>query len=325
VGDVVIKIVEKTAAAVDAGPGRSKLRRMKLSRSCRPILALLVIAACERAKRPASSDSTQPGVAVTPESTTATTPSTNWDLSAGPILLIAGETPASANVVAPDPAQAAAVFAGIPRPANVTLFGRSGTVQRAEIPDLSDTSECVVAALDAAPPPRAWNVGLIGGVVAPIGMDSAESISHADSVTLVAGVTRLASTLPNDSAGRFTGLPFVVHAVWRFSIPNGDQVVIGNLSRQINQEATPLQERTLLIAERPASDTTLTLRYSERAYGTEDSVESFEVLFAALLGASRTPAIVVSRDFGDSIAYGLIERADDGKWRARWSSARRHC
>jgi len=298
---------------------------MKLSRSCHPILALFLLAACERTKPPVRTDSVPPTVSASPESASTAAPASTWDVSAGPVLLVVGDTPANANIVAPNAAQAAGVLAGIPHPADVTLFGRSGTVQRAEIPTLSDTSDCAVATLDAAPPPGPWNVGFIGGVVSPIGMDSAESLSHADSTALVAAVTRLASALPNDSAGRFAGLPFVVHAVWRFSLPSGNQVVIGNLARQINQEATPLQERTLLVAERMANDTSLTLRYSERAYGTEDSVESFEVLFAGVLGSARTPSLVISRDFGDSIEYGLIERTDDGRWHARWSSARRHC
>ncbi|HEY4217766.1 MAG TPA: hypothetical protein VGM67_11560 [Gemmatimonadaceae bacterium] len=298
---------------------------MKLLRSCRPILTLLLVAACERAKQPAPADSEHAAVAAASDTSASAASNSNWDESAGPVLLVAGESPASASVVVPDAAQIGTTLAAIPHPADVTLFGRGGTVQRAEIPTLDDSGDCTVASLDAAPPPRPWNVGFIGGVVSPIGMDSAESLSHADSAMLVAGVTRLASALPNDSAGRFAGLPFVVHAVWRFSIPNGNQVVVGNLARQINQEATPLQERTLLVAERTAADTTLTLGYSERAYGTEDSVESFEVLFAAVLGSSKTPALVVSRDYGDSIAYGLLERGDDGHWRARWSSTQRHC
>ncbi len=311
--------------AVDASQRRTKLRGMKPLRSCFPIIVVLVVAACERAKPAVFADSTVTGVAATPDSSVAPLPARDWDSSAGPVLLVAGESPAVANVVLPEAASAAIELAKIPQPASVTLFGRGGTVQTADLPSVADTGSCIVAPLSAAPPPRAWNIGFIGGVVSPIGMDSTESLSRPDSASLVVDVTRLASAMPNDSAGRFAGLPFVVRALWRFNLLNGPQVVAASLARQINQEATPLQERTLLIAERRLTDSTLVTAYSERSYGTEESVQNQDVLAAALLGASHTPAIVISRDFGDSMAYGLIERGADGRWRARWSSARRYC
>lgn len=311
--------------AVDASDGGSKLRGMKLLRSYYPLFVTLVVAGCDRARTPLPADSAKPGVVASSDSVAAALPARDWDSSAGPVLLVVGETPASANVVLPEAASAATELGNIPHPASVTLFGRGGTVQTAELPGVSDTSACIVAQLSTAPPPRAWNIGFIGGVVSPIGMDSVESISHADSASLVVDVTRLASAMPNDSAGRFTGLPFVVRALWRFNILNGPQVIVANLSRQINQEATPLQERTLLVAERNPVDSTIATAYSERSYGTEESVENQDVLAAALLGSTRTPAIVVARDYGDAVAYGLVERGADGRWRARWSSARRHC
>jgi len=116
-----------------------------------------------------------------------------------------------------------------------------------------------------------------------------------------------------------------VRSVWRFSIPQGRQVIAATLVRQINQEATPLQERTFLVAERSQADSTLSTVYSERSYGDEETVESREVLAAILLGGSRNAALVLSRDFGNATAYALIERGDDGRWRARWKSPRRRC
>jgi hypothetical protein len=95
--------------------------------------------------------------------------------------------------------------------------------------------------------------------------------------------------------------------------------------RQINQEATPLQERTFLVAERSQADSTLATVYSERSYGDEETVESREILAAILLGGSRNAALVLSHDFGNATAYALIERGDDGRWRARWKSPRRRC
>jgi hypothetical protein len=241
------------------------------------------------------------------------------------VLLIAGETATRAFVLVPDSTNAAAALAGIPHPASVTLFSRSGTVQNAELPRVTDTGACFMATLSAAPPPRQWNVGFIGGVVSPVAMDSLESLSRNDSLALTTGVIRLASALPNDSAGRFSGLPFVVRSIWRFAVPQGPQIVAATLVRQINQEATPLQERTFLISERSPSDSTLVTAYSERSYGDEETIETRDVLAAVLLGTNQNATIVLSRDFGDATAYALIERGDNGRWRIRWSSPRRRC
>lgn len=298
---------------------------MKLLRRIQSVWPLLFSAlGCERAKAPPARDSVVVRPSGTPD-TASTAVASTWDPSAGSVLLVVADTPERAYVVLPDSATASTALSNIPHPASVTLFSRAGSVQMAELPALVDTTGCIVATLNAAPPPRSWNIGFIGGVVAPIPMDSAASVSQADSVTLVTWLNRLASALPNDSAGRFAGLPFVVRALWRFDAPNGTQTVIGNLVRQINQEATPLQERTFLIAERTPNDTTYTTAYSERSYGAEETIESRDVLAGAALGPNRNAAIVIVRDYGDATAYGIIERGDDGKWRHRWMSARRHC
>jgi hypothetical protein len=296
---------------------------MKRFRLCLLVFAYQ-LSACERVHTPASGDSTRTLKAVAADTTSASLAHT-WDPSAGPVLLVAAEAPDRAYVVLPEEASAATELARIPHAAFVTLFGRGGTVQTAELPAVSDTGSCVSAALSAAPPPRPWNIGFVGGVVSPMGMDSIQSFNHDDSVSTVAAVTRLASSLPNDSAGRFVGLPFVVHSAWRFTLLNGPQVVAATLSRQINQEATPLREQTFLIAERKRTDSTLVLAYSERSYGAEETVETQDVLAAALVGASRTPALLIGRDYGDATAYGLVERGSDRRWRVRWTSARRRC
>jgi hypothetical protein len=299
---------------------------MNLFRRSRWFTAGLVVAACERGKAPARTDSALTK-AVPPIDTTTVTPPRSWNPSAGPLLLVVAESPSRAFVIAPDSATAAAQLAGIPHPASVTLLGRGGTVQTAELPAIADSSACAIATLSAAPPPRAWSIGFIGGVVSPLPLDSIESFTAADSASFAATVTRLASALPNDSAGRFNGLPFVVRTMWRFALPSDVQVLVATLTRQINQEATPLQEHTLLIAERhvKGNDTTFSKAYSERSYGPEETIESPEVLAAAQLGGNRNAAIILSRDYGDVTAYGLLERGDDGRWRARWTSARRHC
>jgi hypothetical protein len=293
-------------------------RRLRLS------LLGLGLLGCERAKAPPPVDSVKP-VPLSPADSVIAATTKNWNVSAGPVLLVVAGSASQAFIIAPDSATAADQLANIPKPATVTLLGRGGTVQTADLPSVADSNGCVVGTLSAAPPPRGWSVGFIGGVIAPLALDSTESLSHADSSKLVIEMTRLASALPNDSAGRFSGLPFIVRSVWRFKVADGPTVVIATLSRQVNQEALPLQERTLLIAEESATDSTFSTGYSERTSGPEETIESQDVLAAVLIGTARSPALILSRDDGESVAYGLIERGENGQWRPRWRSARRRC
>lgn len=286
--------------------------------------ALLAFAACERSKTPPPPDSAsvKPTGVVDTATAAAGRP---WNPDVGSVLLVSAAAPTEAYVLLPGDSASRAAFASIPRPASATLFSRAGTVQTAAVPSVADSGSCAIATISGAPPPHPWNVGFIGGVVAPIVVDSTESFSHADSASTVTWMNRLASALPNDSAGRFEGLPFVVRALWRFTLSDGTQIVAANLWRQLNQEATPLQEHTFLLAERPANDTSYVMAYSERSYGDEESIATHELLVAAQVGANKQPAIVVERDFGDAKSYVLIERVAAGRWRAGWSSPRHHC
>lgn len=296
-------------------------RFLRLPLAC----AVTCLAACEHGGTPVARDTTSgvhPSGAAAPPGTPA---ATTWDRGAGSLLLVATDTASRAYVVAPDTATERATFAAVPHAASVTLFGRSGTVQSAELDSITVGDACAVGDLRAAPPPRPWSVGFFGGVVSPLPVDTAGALSRGDSTAIVIEMNRLASALPNDSAGRFTGLPFVVRGVWRFSPAGGPQVVVAELERQLNQEASPLAERTLLITERGAKDTSFATVYSERSYGNEETIESDDVLAALLVGDAKTPAIVLSSDFGDSLAYALLERTGDGRWARRWSSTRRHC
>lgn len=299
---------------------------MKSLRCVASIAVVCLTAACERSKSPSRTDSVPPETPSAPDTTAAAaSPRGRWDNAAGPVLLVPAASPATAFVVVPDSATTGTELAAIPHPALVTLLGRGGSIQTAELSNVSDSNVCTPASLSAAPPPRAWNIGFIGGVIAPLPIDSTDAISQADSAALVVTMNRLASALPNDSAGRFAGLPFVVRSLWRFTLPSGPIVAVASISRQINQEATPLEEHTLLVAERAAGDSVFTTGYSERSYGAEETIESREPLAGALIGNARTPALFLVRDFGDATAYGLIERGSDGRWHRRWTSGRRHC
>lgn len=298
---------------------------MKYLRGAGSIVVLCLVLSCERAKAPPPAESTAVPPATADTTVAATSPRGRWDDAAGPVLLVATTSPAKAYIVTTDSASASAQLSQLPHPASVTLFGRGGTVQTADLTAQGDTNGCALGTLSAAPPPRPWSIGFVGGVIAPLPIDSTQAIHPSDSSALVVVVNRLASTLPNDPAGRFAGLPFAVQSLWRFTIPNGPLVVVATLSRQLAQEATPLQEHTLLVAERASHDTIFTMAYSERSYGAEETIESRDVLAGALIGVARTPALFLSRDYGETTALGLVERGSDGKWHRRWTSTRRHC
>ena len=127
-------------------------------------------------------------------------------------------------------------------------------------------------------------------------------------------------------SGAFFGLPFVVDGLWRFTVPGDTQVVIGTLHRQINQEAMPLEERTLIVAERDSStDGGLLTAYSARSSGDEETIESYELLAAMMTGLPQHPLLVLARDFGNGVSYAFVERTGPRQWRLRWTSPRRKC
>jgi hypothetical protein len=288
----------------------------------RSLLILLAAAACERAKPPARADSAIVNPSGVADSSIAA-PATTWNPSVGPVLLVAADSSQAAYLIWPDSAAAETTIANLPTPTSVLLFGRNGSVQSARLPAMT-ADACEAATISAAPPPKPWSVGFIGGVVSPIALDSAASLPAADSASLVVWMNRLASAVPSDSSGSFAGLPFVVRALWRFALPNGAVAVAAELERQVNQEARPLQERTFLIAEHPAGDSTFTTTYVERASGAELTVEDVDLLAALGIGTNHTPALVIARDFGDGITYALLERGAD-RWHVQWVSARTTC
>jgi hypothetical protein len=149
-------------------------------------------------------------------------------------------------------------------------------------------------------------------------MDSIEALPSADSARLAAELARLASALPSRSNSRFSGLPFAVLGAHRF-VMNGRQFLVGHLVRRLNQEAAPLEERTLVIAERATPSEPYTLTHSARSEGSEETAEHFETL--AAVAGREFPLVLLARDQLSRTTYQLLERSGDGVWHARWSRA----
>jgi hypothetical protein len=173
--------------------------------------------------------------------------------------------------------------------------------------------------------PAAWTVGFLVGHAMSIPMDSLATLAQTDSARRAAEIALVASTLPNDTASAFRGLPFVVRSAGRLALDNGETALAAEVVRTVNEEANPREEHILLVAEHDSATGKPVAAYFERVSGPEDAVESSEVLAAVRLGPRRIPTIVIGRDYGDGGAYTLIERVGRARWRVRWNSAYTGC
>ena len=215
----------------------------------------------------------------------------------------------------------------------VELFSPSGLAGGARLlaPEAAAPQGCTgwpqARVLADAEPLGPWTVAFAEGLAQPIALDSITGLAPADSAQLAAQLARLASSLPEDSASAFRGLPFVVRSARRFSPVPGVQAVVADVVRRVSAEATPLAEHLLIVAERPADAPTarFTPVYVERVSGQEETLEITEALAAVTLGAERRPTLVIGRDFGDGTAFSLVERVSGSRWRLRWSSAYAGC
>jgi hypothetical protein len=304
--------------------------------------ALVALGACENRRSTPAIDSSVPLRPANIGSTGAPA-ATTWDTRLGPVLLIGGPSADLATVVVGDSSRALGDTitereAIAIRSAPALLIGRGdsvqiGLLQEVHSPKGDEDSECTgwpawkITSAKGGATLASWSVGFVGTTVQPVRMDSIESLSRADSARLAADATRLASTLPGGGGERFTGLPFTVTSLWRFRAGPGAEGLVANLVRHVNQEARPLEERTLVIAERDSSrrDDRFNLSYYDRSQGAEETVESRDVLALARPAADAQPMLVVGRDYGDGMAYALIQRDPSGRWREKWHSPRGRC
>ena len=147
-------------------------------------------------------------------------------------------------------------------------------------------------------------------------------MASADSSAVVAAAARLASALPVAEEAYFRGLPFAVRSVQRFVPAPGVQALAVALVRRVNQEDSPLEERTFMIAEREG-DRPWRVAYQERSTGTEDDVESAESIAPISLGNRRL--LLVVHELSDGLSYRLLERTGAARWRVMWTSAVGKC
>jgi hypothetical protein len=303
---------------------------------------VLGAAACERQQNAPPIDSSVP-LRPAPVGPSGAPTATTWDARLGPVLLVAGSAPDVATVVIGDSSRTGADTvtereAIAIRSTPALLLGRGdsvqlGILQEARVSRSEDETECTgwptwrIASARSGRDLSPWSIGFVGASVQPLRMDSIESLSRVDSSRLAAEATRLASALPTSGAERFVGLPFTVTSLWRFRAGPGVEGVVANLVRHVNEEARPLEERTLVIAERDSTrrDERFTLSYYDRSQGAEETVVSRDVLAIARATPDAQPMLVIGRDYGDGMAYAIVQRDPSGRWREKWRSPRRHC
>jgi hypothetical protein len=312
---------DNRAAIIDRDPIASKLRAMDFLRSGL-VLGITVgsIAGCRSGDKTSTSAGGARSGGSSAGSAAHVVP---WFPRAAPLLLAPGRTPdrsliawADTTVVDPE---------GGLTDSSATFVHLDGSVEKGRVAITQSAEGCTEAAIDPAPA-TPWGVGFIGESPTPLRVDSIRGMSPKDSTALTRTAYRLASTVPNGAGSRFGGLAFVLVDLWRVTLPSGKMAVVASLRRQINQEDSPMQERTFIVAESDSlSSDGYSLAYSERSSGLEEVVESHELLAAFSFAPATAVDFLVAHDFGDETSYAILERTAPGKWTMRWTSQRFSC
>jgi hypothetical protein len=328
---------------VDGWDSAGKIHRMSARSILAFVITLVVVSACERKSTAKSSETTTnapPPQSEAPVTRPVTAPST-WDTSAGPVMFVRGNTAAEAYVVFPaitdsTPSDDVHFDSALARNTSVELFERAGGGDAARVGVMSggewNADQCIewpaakVVAASGSAASSGWTVAFLKGRARAIPLDTIETMAHADSAQLAADITRLASTVPNDTARTFRGIPYAVRTAYRFTPAIGVDGVVADVVRTLNQEATPLEEHTLIVGERPTGSTgPYRLAYREMTAGSDETLESSDVLAAVAIGTPPHVNLVLAREGYESNAYALLERRTDGSWRLRWTSAHTGC
>jgi hypothetical protein len=170
-----------------------------------------------------------------------------------------------------------------------------------------------------------WSLAVPSGSFRPLQTDSLSGRSRSDSLVLARAIARVASSAPGDTIAALHGTPFVVHRAFTWRLAD-TTIVLAEVVRSLNQEATPLQEHLLIVAESsPGARTSFRRVYLERSAGTEDMMESVELLAAGVETKSGKAQLVIARFVGDGVVYSVLRREDTNGWTLLWSSPYAGC
>lgn len=295
-------------------------------------LAPLFVLSCRDSSR---NDSESSRESLPPVFSLGPTSSTNWDVDAGPVMLVStGSGFDSAAIVLPEVTDSTMeeVRGTSPPVSGLTfeLFGRSGNVESSGVAPLTTTGNAQrdCSAWPAARVPSAhtsWRIGFVRGNVKPIALDSIESLSSTDSASLAASLAQSAAILPVSADPVFRRLPFRVRSAYTFRL-DSVEVVIADVVRSLNEEANPRIEDLFLIGERQIGTTgKYTVGYFNRIAGAEETMQATEVLAAVEIGGSKHSTVIVNVESEEGTQLQFIVRTGPGQWRQTWRSAYTDC
>ncbi len=258
---------------------------------------------------------------------------TGWAEAAGPALLLSAVAdPGGVSLVLPQLTDSGLANSGQPdvsglANSRVELFGSHGLAGEATLLTVASTTgadgcRAWPQGRLSAVPQKPWRVGFINGRVTGTALDSIEGMSAKDSAAFTTEIIRIVSSYSQTGDSAYRGLPFSVRKAYRFSI-GSTPVFVANVVRKINQEANPRQEHYLVIAER--SGGTYREAFQTRTAGSEESVQTNDILAVINIVETGQPAIVVTFEGEEGGRVGLIERASGGRWRVVWRSAYTGC
>jgi hypothetical protein len=257
---------------------------------------------------------------------------TNWDPTAGPMMLIAlGDAGDSAAAVLPGATDSALDSISLPHVSQdvFDLYGRSGKIASSVVgaprKSARNGSCDTWPSVRITPPHGGWQIALAKGSAKAIPLDSIDALSSGDSASLAASLAESVAALPIASDPTFRRLPFRVRYAYTAQIDSAE-IVVADVVRALNEEANPRIEHIFVVGKRPRKTTgKFTVGYYSRTAGAEETTSATEVLAALEIGSLRRPAFVINVESDSRARFGLIESAASGEWQPVWWSAYTNC
>lgn len=260
---------------------------------------------------------------------------TGWDSIAGPVVIVPGsKNSVNTAIVLPsltDSTLASALHLDLRKldGIGVDLFDLNGLIGHSilqVVMQSGDSTGCIAwpVGMFQGAVPAGWRVALESGRALGISLESPEHLSIADSAQFIADILGAVSSLKGSTDQTFRGIPFSVRMAYRLRT-GSPSIIIAETVRKINEEANPREEHILLVAERSARDSTYRVAFHTRSAGTEESLETSEVLAALRFARTGRLAIFITFDYEDGGKIGLLERVTDNTWQAVWKSAYAGC
>ena len=289
------------------------------------LAGLLVAAACDRAKTPASGTSIAVAATSPIVGTSIGAATKPWDDGLGAMLATPSLDGGAPVLFVRDTASHLAL--------EVELLNHDDHVSLATLQPGGPIRSCAwrrnaaLTLTNGHATPNSWSLAISPGIATPFGIDGVGDLLPRDSATMVARISRLVSAIQEDSASApYRGLPIVVRDAWRFQLADSTPVAVAIAMRSLNVESNPRAEAIALIAEPDPSPGTGQWRtaFVERVAGPEDRVEGMDLLAAFQVHGAR-PAVALVREGDAGLQIEIVERTAPGVWTMRWSSAALPC